>query len=257
MSSRNAGQAGAKALLRAKSGIPVPVPSEYLNTNISSIDYLGTISYGYNGSCVSGGSGRHLIRDLLRDRLVILPRGRSTGDHVGAEARIPCASEIDRRLRSACRSDNEDFVVEERRVKENKMPNIESLIRVRMSTADGHYGGGLVDGAHILALFGDAVTELLIRNDGDEGLMRAMQSEYLAPVRSGDYIEVRAKLLSIGATSRKFECTAHKVIESVDSEDSAANVLAQPLLVVKATGVAVVPREKQRFRACQSRDRKS
>ena len=125
---------------------------------------------------------------------------------------------------------------------------IDSLIRIRMSTADGHYGGGLVDGARILALFGDAVTELLIRNDGDEGLMRAMQSEYLAPVRSGDYIEVRAKLVSVGKSSRKFECTAHKVIESVSTDDSAANVLAEPILVVKATGVAVVPLDKQRPR---------
>ncbi len=32
--------------------------------------------------------------------------------------------------------------------------------RVRMSTADGHYAGGLVDGARIVQLFGDAVTEM-------------------------------------------------------------------------------------------------
>ena len=123
---------------------------------------------------------------------------------------------------------------------------VESLIRLRMSTADGHYGGGLVDGARIIALFGDAVTELLIRHDGDEGLMRAMQSEYLAPVRSGDYIEVRAKILSVGKSSRQFECTAYKVIEAVSPDDSAATVLAEPILVVKATGTAVVPLDKQR-----------
>ncbi len=123
---------------------------------------------------------------------------------------------------------------------------IESFIRLRMSTADGHYGGGLVDGARIIALFGDAVTELLIRHDGDEGLMRAMQSEYLAPVRAGDYIEVRAKIVSVGKSSRKFECTAHKVIEAVSPDDSAANLLAEPILVTKATGTAVVLVDKQR-----------
>jgi len=123
---------------------------------------------------------------------------------------------------------------------------VESLIRLRMSTADGHYGGGLVDGARIIALFGDAVTELLIRHDGDEGLMLAMQSEYLAHVRSGDYIEVRAKILSVGKSSRQFECTAYKVIEAVSPDDSAATVLAEPILVVKATGTAVVPLDKQR-----------
>jgi len=104
---------------------------------------------------------------------------------------------------------------------------VESLIRLRMSTADGHYGGGLVDGARIIALFGDAVTELLIRHDGD-------------------YIEVRAKILSVGKSSRQFECTAYKVIEAVSPDDSAATVLAEPILVVKATGTAVVPLDKQR-----------
>ena len=122
----------------------------------------------------------------------------------------------------------------------------ESLIRLRMSTADGHYAGGLVDGARILQLFGDALTEVLIRRDGDEGLMRAESVEFLAPVRSGDYLEVRAKLVSVGKSSRTFECTAHKIIELVNPNDSAANLLAQPTLVVKGTAVAVVPLNKQR-----------
>jgi 3-aminobutyryl-CoA ammonia-lyase len=126
---------------------------------------------------------------------------------------------------------------------------IQSLIRLRMSTADGHYAGGLVDGARILQLFGDAVTELLIRHDGDEGLMRALSSEFLAPVRSGDFLEVRATLLSVGTSSRTFECTAHKIIELVRPDDSAANVLAEPTLVVKASAVAVVPVGKQRVGA--------
>ena len=123
---------------------------------------------------------------------------------------------------------------------------MECLIRLRMSTADGHYAGGLVDGARILQLMSDAVTEALIRHDGDEGLMRAMNAEFLAPVRSGDYLEVKVKLLTAGRSSRQFECTAHKLIELVNPEDSAAAVLAEPVLCVKATAVAVVPVAKQR-----------
>jgi 3-aminobutyryl-CoA ammonia-lyase len=123
---------------------------------------------------------------------------------------------------------------------------VESIIRVRMSMSDAHYGGNLVDGAHLLHLFGDAVTELLIIHDGDEGLTRIMTSENLAPVHGGDFIELRARLVSIGRTSRKFECTAHKVIELVKADDSAANVLSEPVLVLKASGVAVVPLDKQR-----------
>jgi 3-aminobutyryl-CoA ammonia-lyase len=123
---------------------------------------------------------------------------------------------------------------------------IESLLRVRMSMQDAHYGGNLVDGAKMLHLVGDAVTELLILHDGDEGLTRIMTSENLAPVHGGDFVEVRARLTEIGRSSRKFECTVHKVIELVDASDSAANLLPQPVLVLKATGVAVVPLDKQR-----------
>jgi len=123
---------------------------------------------------------------------------------------------------------------------------IESLIRVRMSMSDSHYGDNLVDGAKLLHLVGDAVTELLIIHDGDEGLTRIMTSENLAPVHGGDFIELRAKLVSIGKSSRKFECTAHKIIELLKADDSAANVLPEPVLVLKATGVAVVPLDKQR-----------
>jgi 3-aminobutyryl-CoA ammonia-lyase len=123
---------------------------------------------------------------------------------------------------------------------------LESVIRLRMSTADGHYAGGLVDGARIVHLMGDAVTEILIQHDGDEGLSRVMNSEFLAPVRSGDYVEIRAKLVSVGKSSRTIECTAHKIIELVEPNDSAANVLAEPLLVARMTDIAVVPLDKQR-----------
>lgn len=124
--------------------------------------------------------------------------------------------------------------------------SLEGVIRVRMSTADGHYAGGLVDGARIVQLFGDAVTELLIRHDGDEGLSRVMNAEFLAPVRSGDYLEIRAKVVAVGKSSRTIECTAYKIIELVDPNDSAANVLPEPMLVAKLTDVAVVPLDKQR-----------
>ena len=41
------------------------------------------------------------------------------------------------------------------------------VLRLRMSAHDAHYAGELVDGARMLALFGDLATELLIRLDGD------------------------------------------------------------------------------------------
>ena len=57
-----------------------------------------------------------------------------------------------------------------------------------MSAHDAHYGGNLVDGARMLALFGDVATELLIRLDGDEGLFVAYDSvEFVAPVYAGAF----------------------------------------------------------------------
>lgn len=122
----------------------------------------------------------------------------------------------------------------------------ESLIRLRMASGDAHYAGGLVDGARVLQIFGDAVTEILIRHDGDEGLMRVMNAEFLGPVWAGDYLEIRAKLVKVGNTSRTIECTAHKIITPDPSGGSAAQLIAEPLLVTKALATAVVPLDKQK-----------
>jgi len=123
-----------------------------------------------------------------------------------------------------------------------------ALIRVRMSLNDAHYGGNLVDGAKILQLFGDVATELLIRNDGDEGLFRAYDSvEFLAPVHAGDYIEADGKIVKVGNTSRKMVFEARKVIvPRPEISDSAADVLKKPIIVCKASGTCVVPKNKQR-----------
>src|SRR5260370_26831933 len=96
------------------------------------------------------------------------------------------------------------------------MLGMKVTLRVRMSAADAHCAGELVDGARMLALFGDLATELLIRLDGDEGLFRAYESiEFLAPVFAGDYVEATAELTRIGATSRQMRFEARKVISNI------------------------------------------
>ncbi|MBS1108158.1 MAG: 3-aminobutyryl-CoA ammonia-lyase [Anaeromyxobacteraceae bacterium] len=122
------------------------------------------------------------------------------------------------------------------------------LIRMRMSQADAHYGGNLVDGARMLQLFGDVATELLIRLDGDEGLFRAYDSvEFLAPVHAGDYVEVSGEITRVGSTSRAMRFEARKVVvPRPDLSDSAADLLVEPIVVCRATGTCVVPKDKQR-----------
>ena len=122
------------------------------------------------------------------------------------------------------------------------------MIRVRMGNQDAHYGGQLVDGAKLLQLFGDVATELLIRFDGDEGVFRAYDSiDFLQPVYAGDYIEAIGRMTHIGNTSRKMEFEAKKVIRPrPDIHESACEVLDPPIVVCKASGTCVVPKEKQR-----------
>ena len=141
-----------------------------------------------------------LEAERLRDR-VVLDRGRrARGPRAGQGARlrrglrpghdgvarggVPARGALapPRRLRSGVLSAPERVV-----------------LRLRVGAEQAHYGGGLVDGAFVLKLFGDAATELLIRHDGDEGLFRAYSSvDFLAPVHGGDYLEIEAEITRVG-----------------------------------------------------------
>ena len=123
------------------------------------------------------------------------------------------------------------------------------MLRVRMSAKDAHYGGNLVDGAHMLHLFGDVATELLIIQDGDEGLFCAYDMvEFKAPVYAGDYIEAYGEITHVGNTSRKMKFEAYKVIKTrPDISDSAAEVIKERILVARATGTCVTPMDCQRY----------
>lgn len=125
---------------------------------------------------------------------------------------------------------------------------VQSMIRLRMSSHDAHYGGNLVDGARMLQLFGDVATELLIINDGDEGLFAAYDSvEFLAPVFAGDYIEAVGEITNIGNSSRKMVFEARKVVvPRTDISESAADFLEEPIVVCRASGTCVVPKKNQR-----------
>ena len=126
---------------------------------------------------------------------------------------------------------------------------MESLLRLRISNSDISYGGNLVDGAKILKLYGDAATEILIKHDGDEGLFVAYENvEFLNPVYGGDYIEIQAKLISVGKTSRKISFSATIVArQNPNRSDSAADFLSEPILASRALGTCVVPENKKRI----------
>lgn len=107
-----------------------------------------------------------------------------------------------------------------------------------------HYAGDLVDGAYVLALFGDVATEMCIRTDGDEGLFASYSDvQFRAAVRAGDVLEVAARLSGVGTRSRVLEMEARVVCRgrSAAGAPSAAQVLDPPIVVVTARGTVVVP----------------
>ena len=107
-----------------------------------------------------------------------------------------------------------------------------------------HYAGSLVDGAYGLALFGDAATDLCIHTDGDEGLFASYDDvQFLAPVRAGDVVEVRAELQRVGTRSRGIAFTLTVVARGAATEEypGRATALADPIVATRASGTVVVP----------------
>jgi 3-aminobutyryl-CoA ammonia-lyase len=111
-----------------------------------------------------------------------------------------------------------------------------------------HYAGNLVDGAYVLAMFGDVATEVCIRTDGDEGLFASYSDvQFRAPVQAGDVLEATATVTRVGRRSRDLAFEARVVARGIpttlrdDASPSAAAVLDDPIVVVTATGTVVVP----------------
>jgi 3-aminobutyryl-CoA ammonia-lyase len=98
----------------------------------------------------------------------------------------------------------------------------------------------------VLGLFGDAATEVCIRADGDEGLLAAYRDvQFVAPVRAGDVVEVRATVTRVGRRSRDIEFVAEVVCRGApERSESAADVLDPPLTAVTAVGTVVVPERR-------------
>ena len=106
-----------------------------------------------------------------------------------------------------------------------------------------HYAGNLVDGAYVLALFGDVATELMIHTDRDEGLFASYSDvQFRSALRGGDVVEVTATLARVGRRSREIAFAAHVVCRGTPQRGAnAAEVLAEPLLITTARGTVVAP----------------
>jgi 3-aminobutyryl-CoA ammonia-lyase len=114
-----------------------------------------------------------------------------------------------------------------------------ALLRVRLGPTDTRYARALVAGSKAMELFADLETELALVEGGDEGLCAAYHSvEFLTPLRAGDFVEARARVVARGETSRRIEAEVYKVL-SVDENGLAIRYDA-PVLAVRATATIVV-----------------
>lgn len=119
----------------------------------------------------------------------------------------------------------------------------EAVIRLRLAPADARYAGGIAAGSKSMEVFADLETELALHEGGDEGLCVAYDMvEFLAPLRVGDFIEGRARVVKRGRTSRRIAADIHKVA-SVDERG-----VLQPgdsILAARASATIVVATTKR------------
>ncbi|NLD19470.1 MAG: hypothetical protein GX663_04395 [Clostridiales bacterium] len=124
-----------------------------------------------------------------------------------------------------------------------------------MSEKDGHYVGGLVNGARILHFWGDVGTELMVRVDGDISLFLGYDEvEFTAPVHVGDFMEYTGWIEEVGSQSYKCKFEAWKVGAMLDRTDAdmtgiehtAATACTEKVLCGKAKGSLFIATANQR-----------
>src|SRR3954447_24535244 len=117
----------------------------------------------------------------------------------------------------------------------------DATLRLRLGPGDARYADGLVPGSKAMELFGDLETEIALREGGDEGLCAGYDMvEFLAPLRVGDYVEARARVVSRGRTSRRLYAELLRV-RAVDEHGLDASP-QEPELVARASVTIVVGR---------------
>ncbi len=124
-----------------------------------------------------------------------------------------------------------------------------------MSEKDGHYTGGLVNGARIVVQWGDVGTELMVYVDGDISLFLGYKDvEFTAPVYVGDFMEYHGWIEEVGNQSYTCKFEAWKVATMMNNTGAdmtgiaptAATACEPPVLCAKATGSLFIAKKNQR-----------
>ena len=87
-----------------------------------------------------------------------------------------------------------------------------SILDLNLSTADAATPDGIVHFGRFYDIGGDAETEAVIMNDGDESLsLNYNNVELLEPMYVGDMMQFRSYITHVGNTSRDFVIEGYKV----------------------------------------------
>jgi acyl-CoA hydrolase len=121
----------------------------------------------------------------------------------------------------------------------------DATLRVRLGTKDTHYHGGLIPAATVMRLFADCSTEIGLRDNGRPGLLAAYENaEFLLPLRAGDYVEIRARVVSRGRRSRRLALEAWRLARApADGASSRDYAMCEPPeLAARAIMISVAPK---------------
>ncbi|BDR67867.1 3-aminobutyryl-CoA ammonia lyase [Clostridium tetani] len=115
----------------------------------------------------------------------------------------------------------------------------ETKMRIRMSSKDVFYGGGVVNGSRSIRLMGDVAERLMIMTEGNEG--KCIEYEMIRlynPIFAGDYLEMVGRIIGEDGSKKKIQCRTFKIATNpnIENQPSAIDVLEEPVLCTEFIG---------------------
>jgi len=130
-----------------------------------------------------------------------------------------------------------------------------SVLSYKMTMADASNPSGIIPVGRQFDFWGDAETELMILNDGDESLCLGYTNvELYDDIYVGDQMDFKATLVKVGNTSRTCKVQSFKVatlksrIDKNCTDKEEMHYFEEPELVGGGTVVLVVKKHLQRGR---------
>lgn len=130
-----------------------------------------------------------------------------------------------------------------------------SVLSYKMTTADGANSEGIISVGRQFDFWGDAETELMILNDGDESLCLGYNDvHFYEDIYVGDQIDFKATMVRGGNTSRTLKLETFKIatpsrrLDIKNVKDSDMHYYDEPKLIAEGNVVLVVRKEVQRGR---------